>query len=183
MTDVWIDEVKEVTLKELTKILIDYDSSVNLDFIRVPDQLFDQVMITRLYKEKVQSKKDTITLHKKVSCIVNCKINVNGYYSGNGSPSSAYLSDAKTFLYMLRLLKPDCYLRFEMWLKNSCGLFEEKGIIQETLITSIISKDHIEKFSLNSSQIHDIKYEGIPHLFRYNKPICQVKPQSAVIEA
>ena len=83
MTDVWIDEIKEVTLKELTKIVIDYDSSVSLEFIRIPDQLFDQVKIVRLYKERVHTKNDEINLHKKVSTIVNCKINVNGYYSGS----------------------------------------------------------------------------------------------------
>lgn len=184
MTDVWIDEVKEVTLKELSKILIDYNSSVSLEFIRIPDQIFDQVKIIRLYQETIQNKKDTIRLHKKVCCTVNCKINVNGYYSADrNDPTSAYLSDAKTFLYMLRLLKPDCYLRFEIWQSNDCTMYKEKGINQETLISKIMSKDSVEKFSITDNQIHDKKYEGIPHMFRYNKPAVQQCKQSEVIIA
>ena len=62
-------------------------------------------------------------------------------------------------------------------------MYKEKGIAQETLISKIMSKESVEKFSITDNQIHDMKYEGIPHMFRYNKPVVQQKEQSAIIEA
>ena len=70
---------------------------------------------------------------------------------------------------MLRLLKPDCYLKFEIWPENNCSMFEEKGIYQETLIVSVISKNHIEKFQIKINELHSSQYHGIPHMYRYEK--------------
>ena len=187
MTDVWLDEVKEVPLKELTKIVINYNSYVNLEFTHVQDQVYDQVKIIRCYEEKVRTKEDTITLHKKVSSVVNCKVHVNGYYQGLEKPSNAWISDPKSLLYMLRLFKEDDHLKFDIWQNNDCTMFKEKGINQETLIVSLNSKSNIEKFSIHINEIHDQKYSEFPHMFRYEKTVvrtnCTAKEQSAIIEA
>jgi hypothetical protein len=169
MTDVWIDEVQEVPFKELTKIMVDYNNYVSLEFKNDNSNLFDRVIITRSYQETIQNKKETLTIHKKVSCILNCKISNHG----KNKPASAYISDAKSFLYMLRLLKQECYLRFDLWPENNCSMFEEKGIDQETMIISIRDKNHNEKFQIKINEIHSTQYRGIPHLFRYTSPITE----------
>jgi len=169
MKDVWIDEVQEVTLKELTKIMVDYNNYVSFDFKNNKTELFDSVTITRSYQETVQNKKETLTLHKKVSCVLPCKISNHG----KNKPSGAFISDSKSFLYMLRLLKPDCYLRFDLWPENNCEMYEKKGIDQETIIVSIMNKDHIEKFQIKINEIHSTQYRGIPHMFRYFQSIAE----------
>ena len=174
MTSVWIDEPKEVELKELLKPVIDYHSSVYLEFHKT-DEIMDKVKIVRSYETEIKNKGQEITLHQKMSVVIPCKF--TSYTKEK--PTSAWLSDAKTFLYMLRIIKPGQYLKMDFWPSNDCDMFREKGLQQETILFSIIDqKKQIEVFSYTFHQIHDVKYTGISHVFRY----CQNKPLSQVVQ-
>ena len=162
MPSVWIDEAKEVQLKELLKPVVDYHSSVFLEFFSTPDR-FDRVAITRNYETMVQDGNEEITIHKKMVTVIPCRFTS---YT-NEKPTSAWLNDAKTFLYALRMLRPGQYLKMDFWPSNDCEMFKKKGIAQETIIFSILSeKDNHEIFSFKYNQVHGTEYSG-PFMFRY----------------
>ena len=187
---VYTDEIKEVSLKELLKPVIDYNSYVSLEFYPT-NQTNDQVRITRSFKTRIERKDENIDIHEKVSTVIPCRISYPSWNDGK-KPTGAWLSsDAKTFLYMLRTLKDSQYVKFDIWPSNGCDMFKEKGIVQETIIISIHeSKKGKEIFSCSIDQIHDTKYEGIDHMYRYkpNQPLShlivpETKTECAITEA
>ena len=171
MKDVWIDETKETSLKELVKPEISYNDSVSVD-IQYSYDRFDLVRITRIYTERVTTKTDSFTVHKRMAVILKAEVNVHNGLNQRQKPTNIWISDAKSFLYMLRTVKDNQHLNLSLWLSNDCDMYKEKGIGQETVIMSVHNEKHKEIFAITINQIFDkIKFGDLEHMFRYKYKI------------